>query len=146
MHRRFAAAALALALAGCVGPARTHRAYEGKAARTAETAASAVETALLAARAADDARAFGPYLSVTLSEAEKDASGAQATFDSIQPPDTASDELRDQLDAMLTQAVGILSELRIKARRHELPALAAVAAPLEELGTRLADFADAHAA
>jgi hypothetical protein len=146
MRRRFATAALLVTLAGCVGPARTFHAFEEKAARTAEAAGSAVETALLAAGAAHEARAFGPYLSVMLSEAEKDASSAQATFDSIQPPNTASDELRAQLDELLAKAVGILSELRIKARRGELAALAAVAAPLEDLGRRLADFAEVHAA
>ena len=53
-----------------ISPARTHDAYEHKAKDTAETVLSAVQTARLGARVGSDGDAFGPYVSVLLSESE----------------------------------------------------------------------------
>jgi hypothetical protein len=136
------AAAMTMGISGCVqfvGPARTADDYELKAADTAETVLSAVRTAELAVDVADRGRAFPPYVSVLLGEAEGDASGAAATFESIQPPDASSDRLRNELDDLLTEASDQLSTLRITARRADLDALADEAAGL----TRLADELDA---
>src|SRR3954452_22257973 len=87
-----------------VGPARTEGKYEGKAVTTAESALSAVNTVRIAARTASRDHAFGPYLSVLISEQEDALSGVQGTFDSIQPPDGKSDALRDDLDELLADA------------------------------------------
>jgi hypothetical protein len=98
---------LAVAGAGCIRtitPARTFDAYEHKAKNTAESVLSSVQTARLGARAASDGDAFGPHVSVLLSEAEVDASKAHATFDTIQPPDDHGDALRDRLGRLLNRA------------------------------------------
>jgi hypothetical protein len=138
---------LAFSAAGCVktiSPARTFDAYEHKAKDTAESALSAVQTARLGARVGTDGDAFGPYVSVLLSEAEEGASKAHATFDSVQPPDAHSDRLRKQLGTLLTQADEHLSTLRIAARRGELGRLSRVAEPLGPLSRELDRFISRH--
>jgi hypothetical protein len=131
---------LGLGAGACVGPARTSADYEKKAANSAEDALSAVQTGRLGARVGTDGRALSPYLSVLLAGAEDQASAIQSTFDSIQPPDARSDDLRDELDGLLTQAVSALGELRIAARRGDDRALAEKAEPLRDLARQLADF------
>ena len=134
-----------LLLAGaCTGPVRSSEVYESKAGQTAETAASAVQTALLAVDAAKGSKAFGRYLTQVLVQAEEDADAARGTFAAIQPPDQRADELRDQLDELLTEATGTLAELRIAARRGRLADLPELAEPLPEVAEELDDFAEAH--
>ena len=137
--------ALLLLLGACTGPVRSTGVYESKAGVTAETVASAVETARLAVQAAQDGDAYGRYLTQVLAEASEDADAAQGTFDAIQPPDRRADELRDHLDELLTQATDTLTELRVAARRGHTAELAEPAAPLAKLAGKLHDFAEAHA-
>jgi hypothetical protein len=127
-----------------VGPARTAEDYELKAKDTAETVLSSVRTASLAVDVAERDRAFPPYVSVVLSDAEDDAGGAVSTFDSIQPPGRSSDRLRDQLGDLLDRAESALSAARIAARRIDDDALAAQAAPLDEVATDLEAFISEH--
>ena|SRR5215216_1086075 len=136
--------AVLLLVGACTGPVRSSEVYESKAGQTAETAASAVQTALLAVDAAKGSKAFGRYLTQVLVQAEEDADAAQGTFDGIQPPDRRADELRGRLDDLLTQATDTLAELRIAARRGHTAELAEPAAPLEELAGKLHAFAEAH--
>ena len=70
--------------------------------------------------------------------------GVQGTFASIQPPDQASDDLRDELDAVLASSVDHVAAVRIVARRGRLDDLAATAAPLEDDQRTLEAFVDAH--
>lgn len=145
--RWLALAAAAGILAGCtriVGPVRTAEDYELKAASTAEAVLSGVRTAELVADAADRGRAFASYVAVALDDAEGEASGAAATFSSLQPPGPSSDRLRDELDELTREATDTLATLRITARRGDLDQLAAQAAPLEDLGDRLEAFAEQH--
>lgn len=134
---------VACGAAGCVGPARTDAAYRGKAATSAKDARSAVETAQLAVDAARRKKALGPYLSVLLSSAEEGASSVQATFDSIQPPDSRADDLRDRVDDALQRAVSTLADLRIAARRGEIDQLASKAAPLADISRDLDQLSQA---
>jgi hypothetical protein len=141
-------AVAALSLAACVshpvGPARTYSKYEGKAATTAESALSAEVTASLAAEAGGRGNAFGPYLAILISEMEETVSGLEGTFASIQPPGRRADELRQDLDAMLADAVDGLGELRVAVRRGQLRRLPEVAEPLGEVVKRLGEFLQAH--
>jgi hypothetical protein len=144
---RVALGALAVALAGCtrsVGPTRTADDYEAKAADTAEAVLSAVRTAELVAVAADRGRAFGPFVAVALDDAEGEASGAAATFESLQPPGPSSDRLRDELGDLTGEAADALAGLRIAARRGDLDELGRRAEPLDDLGDRLEAFAERH--
>jgi hypothetical protein len=142
--RRGWAVIVLLALSACVAPARTFDSYEAKAASTAESVASAVETARLAVSAAAQGRAFAPYLSVVLAEAERDAAGSRAVFAAIQPPDERSAQLRSQVLDLMGGAEDVLAGLRIAVRWGELDRLPAVAAPLSSLGQRLTALAEAH--
>jgi hypothetical protein len=136
--------AVLLLVGACTGPVRSSEVYESKAGQTAETAASAVQTALLAVDAAKGSKAFGRYLTQVLVQVEEDAGSAQGTFDGIQPPDQRADQLRSRLDDLLTEATGTLAELRIAARRGRFAELAELAEPLPEVATKLDDFAKAH--
>jgi hypothetical protein len=148
VRRGLAAGLIAIAITGCVthpvGPARTFETYEDKAATTAEAALSAVSTTILAAHAGTDGNAWGPYLSVLISEQEDQLAGVQGTFASIQPPDGRSDALRQQLDDILAPAVDHVTQVRITVRRGRLDDLASVAQPLDDDQLQLRAFLEAH--
>jgi hypothetical protein len=127
-----------------VGPARTYGKYEGKAVTTAQGVLSQVETVLMAAKAGSADHAFGPYLSVLISENEEKATGTQGTFDSIQPPSAAGDHLRSELDDLLTDAVDHLAQVRVVARRGRITDLADAAKDLEDDSKKLNDFIEKH--
>jgi hypothetical protein len=143
--RTSAVAVLALLLTGCVTPAPTTSAYAGKAANTAQTAVSAVRTALLAEDAYARGRLTSAYLETTLVDAEDSLGSVRTTFDSVQPPDTrAADDLRGELDPLLEQAGSGLTDLRIAARRADARALASSAADLTGVADQLDAFAQEH--
>ncbi|MCU1401380.1 MAG: hypothetical protein JWN62_4489 [Acidimicrobiales bacterium] len=123
-----------LALSACthhqVGPARTFDDYVRKSRTTAEDALSSVETVRLLATTAADGNAFGPYTNVSISEQEDTLADVVGDFGSIQPPDQHADQLRAQLDALLSSATDHLAAVRIAARRGTLAGLDEVAAPL----------------
>jgi hypothetical protein len=127
---------------GCVSPSRTDRDYELKAGNTAKAVASSVATAVLGADAAGRHRATGPYLSVLMGMAEKDALAVQSTFDSVQPPDAAADRLRSTVDDLLGSATTGLTEMRIVSRRGELDKLPALADRLRSTLDELRFLAD----
>ena len=135
---------LALLLTGCVSPSRTDRDYELKAGNSAKAVASSVATALLGARAAADHKAGAPYLTVLLVNAEKDALAVQSTFDSVQPPSSTADGIKDQVDELLTAATSGLSEMRTLVRRGELAALPGLAQRLRPTLDDLQTFADRY--
>ena len=110
-------------LVGCtqvVGPARTYHDYELKAASTAKSVRSSVQTARLTLRLGADDDAFASFLSVMASESEDAATAAAGTFGGIQPPDARADALADRLNPLLQRATDALTETRVKARRTEL--------------------------
>jgi hypothetical protein len=149
LMNRTIVATVAMALAtGCVshpvGPARTFETYEDKAATTAEAALSAVSTTILAAQVGTDGDAWGPYLSILVSEQEDAIVGVQGTFASVQPPDARSDALRTQLDEILQPAVDHVTDVHLSVRRGRLDDLAAVAQPLEDDRVQLRAFLDSH--
>src|SRR4051812_31417436 len=122
---------------GCVGPSRSDGDFELKAGNTAKAVRSALQTALLAADGAGSGKLSGNYVSVILGEAETDASAAQATFESYQPPSAAADELRNDVDDLVSDAVDGLTALRITARRGQLDRLPTIARQLEPVATAL---------
>jgi hypothetical protein len=130
--------------AGCTGPVRSFGVYASKAANTADQAASAVATAELTVRAATEGRTFGRTAAQTLAEAAEDAASVQGTFDAIQPPDSRSDRLRQELDELLQQAVSTLEDLRTAAGHGEVGAVASLAKPPPDLSDKLDQFAQAH--
>jgi hypothetical protein len=130
---------------GCVAPARSFGAYEGKAAASASSSLSAARTATLAVHTAELHRLFRPYVSVVVEQAEIDANSVAGQFLSIQPPDESSDRLREELQPLLARAADLVELLRINARRGDLEALTAVTARLDAVASALERFAEAHA-
>ena len=122
--RRILAVAFLLSTGACILPARSFGAYEEKAATTAEAVLSAVEEARLVIRLSAERKGFAAYMTTLIDEAEDDASSAQSTFESIQPPDDSSRALADALAPFLDAAVGAIEDMRVAARSgrlHELP-------------------------
>src|SRR5215213_5376497 len=81
--------ALVITISACVpvrGPTRTQEDYELKASGTAAAVLSALGTARLVVDGVADGDLFASYTTVMLSESEDAASGAQASFESLQPP------------------------------------------------------------
>jgi hypothetical protein len=139
---RVAGAIGLLVLGGCVGPARTTDDYTRKASTSVHDVHSAVETARLGIDAVAGDRTTGPYASVLLGQAEEEASSVQSSFDSVQPPNRDSDRLRDEVDDLLTQAVSVLGDVRIAARRGDNAGVTAQAAALADISQRLRDLED----
>jgi type II secretory pathway pseudopilin PulG len=125
-----------------ISPARTADAYSHKAKDTAESVLSSVENARLAARAGTRGDAFGPYVSVLLSESETGVAKAQGVFESIQPPDRHADAVRRRLGTLTSRANDAVARLRITARRGDLGRLEDLARPLRPLAAELQHFID----
>jgi hypothetical protein len=138
------AVALVLLTAGCVSSSRSDRDYELKAANTAESALSTVQTARITADAALRGRTTGPYTSVLLGDAERTLGDIHDTFTSVQPPSAAADQLRDQLDTMLGNADDALGQLLIAARRQDRADLAKAVQPLAKIADQLDKFEQEH--
>jgi hypothetical protein len=136
--------ACAVVLAGCVGPAKDFRVYEAKAAHGAEQALSAVQTVRVAIGDAVRHHNFGAYLSVTMRDAEEDASAAEGYFSSIQPPDARSDSLRAQAGDLLSRAGDAVEQARIQMRRGDVEALARLERDLVRLSRDLNRFVERH--
>jgi uncharacterized membrane protein len=139
-----AAAALIAGASGCVMPARSFAAYEGKAVESAKESQSAVGTALLATSQLLDHKTSATAGSVTMSNAEADANAAAASFGSVQPPDHRSDELRSQLNQIEQAATSTITDMRIAARRGDLESLAASAHDLSGVQQQLQKFQQEH--
>jgi hypothetical protein len=121
-------------------PARTADDFAHKAKDTAESVLSSVQTARLAARVGTRGDAFGPYVSVMMSESETAVARAQDSFDRVQPPDRWSDATRAHLGRILDRADDAVSRLRITARRSELDRLQREARPLRQIAHELSAF------
>ncbi|HEX8093729.1 hypothetical protein [Jatrophihabitans sp.] len=126
-----------------MGPAPTTASYRGKAGHTAEDALSELETARLAVETAERGNMLHTSLEVLLSEAEDAYSSIQATFDSIQPPDSPeADRIRDRLDKILSAGSDGLAQLRIAARRGDAAEANSTSAGLGAVSQSLRDFSD----
>jgi hypothetical protein len=139
------ALAVMLALTGCVGPARTTSVYVGKAVRTAQDSLSQLQTALLSVQTSLRGRLMQPYLETVLSNSEDAFSSIQATFTSIQPPNSVeADQARDSLEGLLSEGADGITQLRILARRRDTGRLAAEADKLVATADGLDSFAQKY--
>jgi hypothetical protein len=141
--RTLAAVLLIGSCVSCVGPARTTSTYQGKAGHTAQAALSQLQTALLAVTASNRGNMLHAYLLVALSQAEDNFSSIQATFDSIQPPQSeVADQVRDKLDKILSDGSDGLAQLRIAARRNDTATVTATAKDLTQTADQLSAFSE----
>jgi len=131
-------------LAACVGSARDAGDYTQKAVATTEHVRSSVRTVQLAIDAADGSKAFPTYLSRVISQSEDDASAALNGFESIQPPGADSDQLRDQVKELSSDAIDLMATARIAVRRNDIDALVAMRSDIENAGDQLEQFGQEH--
>jgi hypothetical protein len=127
-HRRAAvgAALLTMTATACAGPSGTTDDFRHKVSRTVATFASDVQTAILTSQLVLDHRMTLAYAATTVSQVEDDASSAENTLDSRQPPTTAAHNLLERADQVLQPAMSAISDTRIALRAHnagQLPTL-----------------------
>jgi hypothetical protein len=128
----------AAATSGCVAPAVTEGGYHAKTTGTLKVVSSALATAKLAMTLDANGRDALALTDQTVSQAESDASSAQSSWRSRQPPADASLRLRDQVRGPIQDAVSALTDLRVAERRDDHAAirraLAEVDAAIREVG------------
>lgn len=126
-----------------VGSARTTESYVAKAGTSAKAVLSAVQTTALTLDAADKG-SLSSYNAGIIGDQEDAITKTQGTFDSIRPPNNAMDEVRDQLDELMTKATDHVSAARIAAQRGDGDALMKQKQPLQSDAKALSDFIEAH--
>ena len=139
-----AVAVAVVVLAGCVGHSRTDEDYGRKATKTVEVAASSVQTVLLAVQTIEQDGAFAPYLGRVIGQAEDDASAALDSFGVVQPPSTDADELRNEVDQLVGDAVDLLADARIAMRRSDGDTVVSLRPRLEDTADDLERFVEGH--
>jgi hypothetical protein len=139
LHRALVIVLLCSTVA-CAGPSTTRSDYRDKAAQTAQSMRSLLATASLAIEGARAGRQTSPFTNVILTEAETDARAVQASFATRQPPVTGQDDLRADLDRLLTQATAALGDARIAARRSDTGAMEDTAQTIDDLRRKLLPY------
>lgn len=143
---RFVPASLLIAslLAGCAEPASTYSDYRAKAANSVKKMIGVVAAGQLAAQLDLKDKMFATLTDNVVSNAESDASSAQSSFDTRQPPDARSLRLKNVVDGPLQDATNQLTDLRIAVRnadqqgmRSALNDLAKTTAALNKLQDQL---------
>lgn len=108
-----------LVLAGCASPAWSDASYHGKAIRSAQEMSSAVASARIGARQYVSGRLTSQAADTVVSDAEQDAQGVLAAFETRQPPDPASRQVFEAFDPLLQQAAGSITDLRMALRADD---------------------------
>jgi ABC-type uncharacterized transport system auxiliary subunit len=117
------AVALTASTAGCVTPARNEPQYEAKARAAVQAATGEVATGMLVVLQDRQGKVFRSYADEVVTGSENAVGSVSQTFGSVQPPDRASDEIRDAVTQVLSSAQDALAHARIAVRRSDLPAL-----------------------
>lgn len=123
VRRRVAALSVALALTGCVGPARNSDNYHGDASAAVKSGLSAALTAHLVIGQWLDSQATGEYADVLLTDAETAIGPIQDSFGSRQPDSPSDDDLRDAVLQILGDEQDALAHARIAVRRSDVAGL-----------------------
>jgi hypothetical protein len=110
------AAVLLAVSAGCAGPAVTDDGYRNKAGDTVQTVQSSVASARLAGGLELAGKSGFEVTDTVVSGAESDASSAQDTLASRQPPDAGSRTLYGSIQKALQDGVDGLRDLRVAVR------------------------------
>ncbi len=120
-------------------PPRSADAYRERAAQTAETLRSQVQTARIWVRSTEDGEVTHEAATVGLRETEADANKAGSKFEGYDPPAGLVD-LRARVSSLATDVTDALSTLRIATAHEEWSELPRLAEPLEDLAERLAEL------
>jgi hypothetical protein len=101
-----------------VTPATGSDSYRGKASITVEAAISEVETTRITVQALLDDQILIPYADETITASETALDSIGAAFGSVQPP-VGSDELRESVSTLVSDAEDAVAAARIAARRSD---------------------------
>ncbi|HEX5984485.1 MAG TPA: hypothetical protein VFY69_09795 [Solirubrobacterales bacterium] len=110
--------------------------YRERAASTAETLVSQLETARLWAQSEEEGKALRTSVLVGFEETEEDAEAAASAFESYEPPDGVAD-LREELTSLAAEATEALAALRIAAQQERWEDVPELSRPLPELSEKL---------
>ncbi|HEY9376891.1 MAG TPA: hypothetical protein VIQ02_07325 [Jiangellaceae bacterium] len=139
--RRMWGAALAvllgLGMGGCVTPATGTDSYRGKASMSVEAAISEVESTRITVQALLDDRMLAPYADETITASETALDSIAAAFGSVQPP-VGSDELRETVTTLVSDAEDAVAAARIGARRSDRVELIQAMSQLDVVADELA--------
>jgi hypothetical protein len=131
-----AIAVVAAALWYVTAPPKGVDGYRERAAATAETLVSQLETARLWAESEEEGKALRTTVLVGFEETEEDAEAAASQFEGYEPPDGVGD-LREELTSLATEATQALAALRIAAQQERWEDVAELAHSLPGLSERL---------
>jgi hypothetical protein len=131
-----AAAVVAASLWYLQAPPRSPDAYAERAADTAATMRSQVETARIWAQTVADGETLLTSARVGLAEADTDASTALSDFEELDPP-AGTTHVRDTVAHTGGDAVALLAALRIDAHHGQWARVESRRAALRRIGARL---------
>jgi hypothetical protein len=117
-------------------PPRSEPAYADRAADTAATLRSQVETARIWAETVADGRTLLTSAAIGLEEADADAATALSDFEELDPPSGATG-LRAAVGAAGGEAVDLLATVRIAAQHGDWSAVTARRDSLARMGDRM---------
>lgn len=133
--------ACALSAAACLwyltAPPKGVDGYRERAASTAETLRSQVQTTRIWVESVEDGDTTHAAALIGFLEAEQDASAAASDFETYEPP-TGTFGLRSSLSALSSEVTDALGAVRIAGQQEEWDALGRLARPLARLNTELA--------
>lgn len=130
---------IATAIAYVAAPPQSVDGYRERAASTAETLVSQVETASLWVETEVDDKATTAATLVGLEEAEEDGRRAAAKFEGYEPP-TEALALRRRFASLAAETNEVLSALRIAAEQERWEELPRLATPLHRLSDEWSRF------
>lgn len=131
-----AIAVVAAALWYVTAPPKGVDGYRERAAATAETLVSQLETARLWAESEEEGKALRTTVLVGFEETEEDAEAAATRFEGYEPPDGVGN-LREELTNLATEATEALAALRIAAQQERWEDVRELSRPLPGLSERL---------
>lgn len=130
---------LAAALWYLTAPPRSADAYRERAAATAKTLRSQVQSARIVVESLGDDQLPRAAALVGLEEAERDAGSAANQFEAYEPPEGTL-PVREELTGLASEAQGALGALRIAAQQDEWERLSRLAERLPTIAARLGAF------
>jgi hypothetical protein len=113
-----------MALAACAGPTVTDGGYRAKTAGALQNISSALSTAKLTMRLEHDRQMAFALTDTSISQAESDASSAQSSWATRQPPSDTALQLHDAVQQPMQDAVSALQDLRIAYRNGDAQGIA----------------------
>jgi hypothetical protein len=126
-----------LACAACAGPTLSDHALRSQASRSAESAASEIETIKLAVQTQLAGDAWWRFTDVVVTDSESALDSIESTLASRQPPSDETAAVRATVVSALGDAVDLAAEARIAVRQHDESQLDQLVSALDDMSSRL---------